>query len=73
MHYLNVELKILHRDLKAENVFLNKENDDRLLAKIGDFGLAINKLIKNEDTDRFHVASPAWMVSRILFISVKKE
>ena len=63
MQYLNVELKILHRDLKAENVFLNKENDDRLLVKIGDFGLAINKLIKNEDTDRFHVASPAWMVS----------
>ena len=45
MHYLNVELKIIHRDLKAANVFLNREQNGRLLARVSDFGLATNNLI----------------------------
>lgn len=36
IHYLHCQKGILHRDLKALNIFLTKEND----AKIGDFGAA---------------------------------
>ena len=47
MEYLNNDLKIIHRDLKAENIFLNKENDG-IKVKIGDFGLALlNKYLKD--------------------------
>ena len=42
MHHLNFELKIVHRDLKAANVFLEIE-DDKICVKVGDFGHCLNK------------------------------
>jgi serine/threonine protein kinase len=36
IQYLHTQKGILHRDIKALNVFLTKDND----AKIGDFGAA---------------------------------
>lgn len=63
MHYLNVDLKIIHRDLKAENIFLNKENDE-IKAYIGDFGLSIHIESENDDNYRraFNLGTLRWMV-----------
>jgi len=62
MHYLNVELKIIHRDLKAANVFLNREQNGRLLARVSDFGLATNNLIGEYAYNHFEAGSYPWMV-----------
>ena len=43
MDYLNNDLKIIHRDLKAANIFL-VENRNIIEIKIGDFGYSLNKL-----------------------------
>ena len=52
MNYLNNDLKIIHRDLKAENIFLIRENDE-IIVKIGDFGLALlNESQKDSDIFR---------------------
>ena len=39
VRYLH-ERRILHRDLKCQNVFLSKGNDNHLVVKIGDFGIS---------------------------------
>jgi serine/threonine protein kinase len=62
MHYLNVELNIIHRDLKAQNVFLNREQNGRLLAKIGDFGSASNISLEEFAYNSFEAGSYPWMV-----------
>lgn len=43
MHYIH-SLKILHRDLKTQNVFLNRK---RTIVKVGDFG--ISKELNSKD------------------------
>ena len=60
MYYLNEDMKIVHRDLKAANVFL-VEKDNKLEAKVGDFGLSLNK-ITNLDKNRFNLGTMGWMV-----------
>jgi serine/threonine protein kinase len=62
MHYLNVELKIIHSDLKAKNVFLNREHDGRLVAIIGDFGIATNISLEEFAYNSFGAGSYPWMV-----------
>ena len=44
MTYLNVDLKIIHRDLRAANVFLSDEESLNLTVKIGDFGHALQSV-----------------------------
>ena len=43
MDHLNNTLKIIHRDLKGDNVFLTKKNDGELIVKVGDFGISLNQ------------------------------
>lgn len=43
MHYIHCR-KILHRDLKTQNIFLNRK---RTIVKVGDFG--ISKELKTKD------------------------
>ena len=45
MRFLNNDLKIIHRDLKGDNILLHEE-DDTLNVKVGDFGGSYNSLIK---------------------------
>ena len=45
MHYLNVVLKIIHVDLKPQNIFLNREENGTIKAVVGDFGSAIHASI----------------------------
>ena len=61
MYYLNVELKIIHRDLKAENIFLNEEQNE-IKAYVGDFGLAINNKYDSYLKRAFNIGTPGWMV-----------
>ena len=43
MHYLNNELKIIHRDLRTENIYLANE-DNRLQIKLGNFEHSLNNV-----------------------------
>ncbi len=65
MDYLNNDLNIIHRDLKAANIFL-VENRNNIEIKIGDFGYSLNKLkpvVKN-----YYMGSLSWIVILILFL-----
>ena len=66
MYYLNDDMKIVHRDLKAANVFL-VEKDNKLEAKVGDFGHSLNK-ITNFKKNRFNLGTLGWMVIIKYFI-----
>jgi serine/threonine protein kinase len=73
MHYLNVELKIIHRNLKATNVFLNKQGN-QIDAFIGDFGCAMH--LENDETNlsrAFNIGKLGWMVLFLKFGFVKKK
>ena len=60
MFYLNVKLKIVHRDLKGLNIFLEIK-DNKLEAKVGDFGHSYNK-ITNLDSNYLGMGTLEWMV-----------
>jgi serine/threonine protein kinase len=55
MNYLHLNLKIIHRNLKCENIFLNKDGT-RIKAKIGNFECALHSL-SNEDSRQFNVGT----------------
>ena len=63
MIYINLTCKIIHRDLKGENIFLARsKGDGSLSARVGDFGLAIHSSLKDMDRRAFNVGSSGWMV-----------
>ena len=53
MHYLNVILKIIHRDLKGTNIFLTRKSD-RSFVKIADFGHALHESKENSRKFRYN-------------------
>ena len=59
MNYLNNELKIIHRDLKAANVFL--VFNEIPIAKVGDFGTSLNKKTGFRK-NYFEIGTVGWMV-----------
>jgi serine/threonine protein kinase len=61
MYYLHVEMKIIHRDLKGENVFLEEIEGNRLMVKIGDFGLTIN-IVNTQADKEFNLGTLNWQV-----------
>ena len=71
MDYLHRDLKIIHRDLKAANIFL-AQIGEKIEIKIGDFGHALNEL--NVHLEKyFDLGTLQWTVSIIkhfLFISI---
>ncbi len=67
MDHLNNTLKIIHRDLKGDNVFLTKRNDRELIVKVGDFGISLNERNKLSE-DAFGCGTSGFMVKRFKFI-----
>ena len=59
MDYLNNKMCVFHRDLKASNIFL--EQKDKLIARIGDFGFAINP-VNNYYKNHLNFGTLNWMV-----------
>jgi serine/threonine protein kinase len=49
MHFLNVELEIIHRDLKSANIYLY-QNHQGIRVKIANFGWALHALSNDEDS-----------------------
>ena len=60
MDYMHNHLKIIHRDLKAANIFL-VQNGSNIEIKIGDFGHALNK-VNNFAKENFSLGTLQWMV-----------
>ena len=63
MHYLNNTLKIIHRDLKGNNVFLEMRNDGKLITKVGDFGTCLNETNKSWINHPSYYGTEGFMVS----------
>jgi len=57
---LHEKLKIVHRDLKGTNIFIDKNEND-FIVKIGDFGHCLNS-IKNLKRDRCNIGTIEWTV-----------
>jgi len=66
MCYLHDFLNIVHRDLKASNIFLelNEEKEQvKLTAKIGDFGHSLNP-INNMRKNHLNMGTFRWAVNK---------
>ncbi|KAL7670830.1 hypothetical protein ACOME3_005749 [Neoechinorhynchus agilis] len=64
---------IIHRDLKSNNIFLQRENNEDLLVKIGDMGLATVKksVCVNDRSLRHPTGSIQWMAPEIIRMEVE--
>jgi serine/threonine protein kinase len=60
MKFLNCDLKIIHRDLRGENVFLSRSYHG-VKARIGSFGLSLH-MLSNEDSRKFDIGTLNFMV-----------
>ena len=69
MDYLINKLKIIHRDLKAANIFLEM-NGDKMEIKIGDFGHSLNR-VTNFKKDNLYAGTIQWMVIQFFPILIK--
>ena len=66
MFYLHDVLNIVHRDLKAANIFLEQSEEkeqNKLIAKIGDFGYSLN-LINNLHKNHLNMGTFRWAVNK---------
>jgi hypothetical protein len=69
LHYLNVEMKIRHRNLNSSNVYLALE-EDKIKAYVGDFAFALT--VETPGTLRriFNVGEHGFQVVQFYFIVV---
>ena len=61
LHYLHTELRIIHRDIKSNNILLMENG----LIKLSDFGIA-RKLAKNEQFAGTSVGTPCYLSPEII-------
>jgi hypothetical protein len=74
MMYLNLTCKIIHRDLKGENIFLARsKSDGSFSARVGDFGLAVHSSLNDMDRRVFNVGSSGWMVKMNVYYFGQRE
>ena len=66
MMILNVDLKIVHRDLRGENIFLYRETNG-LRAKICNFGLSLHSL-SSEDSRQFDIGKLNFLVKYFIIV-----
>lgn len=57
--------KILHRDIKLENVLVSHEKDSVPTVKLGDFGSAV-KLASDDAKETFRIGTPCYMAPEII-------
>jgi len=64
LHALH-EKKILHRDLKTQNIFLTGNRDDALAAKLGDFGIS-RVLSSTTELAKTQIGTPFYMSPELI-------
>ena len=57
--------KILHRDIKLENVLVGKSSHGETEVKLGDFGSAV-KLAREDSKEEFRIGTPCYMAPEII-------
>ncbi|KAI8811737.1 kinase-like domain-containing protein [Cladochytrium replicatum] len=73
IHYIHTHMKILHRDLKTNNIFISGEGRSKIL-KIGDFGISkvMNAQTKAETSGHRAISVKRRMLSKHRNLNLKK-
>eukprot|EP01080_Neovahlkampfia_damariscottae_P000189 gene189-4435_t len=56
---------IIHRDIKPQNIMIQKESEDKWIIKLVDFGVALNNQTENEQKSQDFVGTPLYVAPEI--------